>query len=88
MREAPSELSLEGGQELGVGLGLYQPLQHPLRGLGGIAGGADHERDHPPHQPDLGESGLVEEKLLAPGAAAVDIYGGEDTPFLQPAFQV
>ena len=59
-----------------------------LRGLGRELGvGGDHA-DHPSEEPDLSEGDIVEEELFAPGAAARDIYGGEDAALGEPAVQV
>src|SRR5262245_17021539 len=63
----------ERAQELGVALGLRDPVEQQLDALVRADRG-----QHPAHRPDHLERALLEEQLLAAGARALDVDRRED----------
>src|ERR1035437_5442993 len=61
------------GQELDIVLALGEAVEQQLEALVGA-----HCGEHSAHRPDHLEDRLLEEKLFATGAGALDIYGRED----------
>src|SRR5512141_1633915 len=80
--DASVEALGQGGQELGVALGLRDPVEEELDALVGPDRG-----QHPAHGPDHLERPLLEEKLLSAGARALDVDRREDPLLRQLAVQ-
>src|SRR3972149_1842195 len=87
-RRAALRLLLEGGEELGVVVRAGEAIEQALRGLGGVGRVGGEHGGHAPDEPDVAQRLRVEEQLLAAGAAAGDVDGGEDAPLGEAAVEV